>query len=530
MSPTERKTIYTLLVLGGLFRLLYTLYLHPPESALVSDMLAYRDVALLEAQGIDKPFVAAWHCFSTHLLAFCFRYLGGPAPYAYLQCAAAIASLLLGARLAVKTLPGRWAVVCTGVLAFDFISVSFAGNYMGETFAQFFLLVTVSLLLKWQEKESLLYLVPAGIALGLAGMSREYLLLTAPGMALWVVYKQPGKVTKKLLAVALLAGCSVVALSPQIARNATLTGNYDLGMSRGARNLAYGWSRGKTQISLASEAAWCSPIYSYGALTAPFDFAEDLHAPPTEDKPYWFSVLKTQIRQNPKIVFQKLLHPLYGWIIPAWPAHDCTGWMGWGVNTSHFLLLLIAFPLYLVQLGDCSRKGSSAILLLNLTVIGYWATTYLGHGQSSYKVPFHPVFWILAFNGVGYLAQHRKKCVVGLVAFYLVLGSLCLSMRPTPLPPPLYPFSVEKGVLSVGGHPIRAVGQSVTPLVEHLQPAIAEWSLEAYPHAWHYRTQEQRLRIDVDRNQRIEGFQLQKAENPRYFPPDQKYRWNSKSW
>ena len=530
MSPTERKIIYALLVLGGLFRLLYTLYLHPPESALSADMLAYREVAFLESQGIDKPFVAAWHCFSTHLLAFCFRGLGDPATYAYFQCAAAITSLIIASRLAVRILPSRWAVIYTALQAFDFISVSFAGNYMGETFAQLFLLITLSFLLDWQEKANLKLLIPAGIALGLAGMSREYLLLTAPALALWVAYEQPGKVTKKLLAVALLAVYSVIALSPHIARNVTLTGNYDLGMSRGARNLAYGWSRGKAQISLASEAAWRSPIYSEGPLTAPFDFTEDLHAPPTENKPYWFSVLKTQIRQNPKIVVQKLLHPLYGWIIPAWPASDCSGWMGWGVTTSHLLLLLVAFPLYLIQLGGCSRKGSSAILLLNLAVTGYWATTYLGHGQSSYKVPFHPLFWLLALYGVGYVKQHSKKCAIGLVAFYLALGSLCLSMRQTPPPPTLYPLSVENGVLSVAGQPIRAVGQSVTPLIEHLQPVIAEWSLEAYPHAWHYRTQEQRLRIDVDRNQRIEGFQLQKAENTRYFPPDQKYRWNSKSW
>lgn len=531
MSLAERRVLYSLLIGGSLFRLLYVLWVHPPESAVVSDMLAYRDVAVLEAHGSTEPFIAAWHCLSTHLLAFCFRYLGGPTPYAYLQCAAAIASLFLGARLARKALPPQLALVCIGLQAFDCITVSFAGNYMGETFAQLFFLLTLTLLDEWGERGGLALLVPSGLLLGLAGMSREYVLLSSVPIAFWVMIVHRGRLVQKLTAVAVLATCSVLVLSPHIARNVALTGEYNLGMSRGVRNLAYGWSRAKTQISLASQAAWCAPIYvdAPACLTAPFDFTEEIHKPATEDKAYWWAVLKTEVRQNPKIVVQKLMHPLYAWIIPAWPSRDSRGWMWGGVMVTHYLLLFVGLPLYFIQLGDSVRKERPTLLLLNLAVLGLWATTYLGHGQSSYRVPFQPAFWILALNGVSWIKGRRRNSITVALVTILGLSLTCWLMKAAPKRGILYPLSVVREVLCVAGRPVIAKGQLVFPLLSYLHPLMAEWSTQAYPHAWHYRAGDQRLRIDVDRNGVIESFHIQTAESPRYFPPDSFYRWNSPS-
>jgi hypothetical protein len=496
-------------------------------------MESYLSTARLEAEGYTNPNITLWHGLLTHLMAITISVFGNAAPFVWFQILCSIASLLLVADLAYRYLPPRACLCAVSLQAFDLLQVNFAGFYMGEVMAGTFLIASIRLLILWRQRDrGLIFLVTAGIMLGLAGMSREYVLLFAPPLIYWFMATCRGNIGRRAAHVVVFGLACFATLIPQLYLNLELVGTATLGTTRSARYFAYAWSQSSSHISASDGTAWNSPVFKKSQTFRPFSQEQiEIHLPGSLDTTYWRQVLRRETSHNPSMFALKLKHPLLAWVLPPWPTADEKGVQGTLLMLVHYSFLVVVLPLYLLQLGSGFKRERPELLLLNLSVLALFVVCFLGHGQASYRIPFQPEFILLASWQLGRIKKFAQTCLfsLGVVAAILLI---CWNPGKPPVPrtAPLFvegnSSSTSGTKLALGQMDIAETGILPEEISEVLGAPLIEWSTAAYPHAWHYAWGAQRLRIDLNRQGEIEKFVLFPRESGDFLPPAQVWRWS----
>lgn len=524
-SVTQKKILCGLVLLGSMVRAIYLLWYHPPNAVIESDMWIQFKAAEAEAQGDPDPKRTLWHGLLTHLMALVLKSTGGSYHFVWFHLAASVLTLALVGYLSYRFLPPKLGLIVTGFQAFDYIQISMAGFLMGETLACFFYTACIAVLGAWYRKRSWSLLVLAGLLMGLAAMSREYILLGSPLIALWIVRVcSDSRLLKRFGYVLVLAVTCFLTILPHARINYVLAGKAALGTTRGTRYLAYCWGQSFVQMSLDDGSFWQAPIYNPGPLIwVHRDRALEMHLAPTLDDSYWKKVLRNRIQRDPEIILRKAHHPLLVWVKAPWPSANSS------LNLFYNgVYLFLVFPVYLLQLRAGFSKERPFVTLLNLSVLSLFGAAFLGHGHAHYRICFQPIFLLLAGHGYSNLKATGKTALFALtVGLSSIL--LCRSLGPPPTPRSDVATVALKGdTLTLNGGAFLSVGEETGKLTEQLGPPIAEWSTEGYEHALHYRLGSESLRVDLDREGKIENFSLfQELESTGFYPPAETTRWRS---
>ena len=301
---------------------------------------------------------------------------------------------------------GLWAAA---LVAFYPNLIAYAHYNYSEVVFSFFLLLALALVLaavRGEEKAELRTLVLAGVAFGLATLTREITLYLAPLAAIWIAMRPPWNIRRASIRFAALTVPSVVLIAPWTAFNAYRFNDYLL-LSTNAGNVLYknqnaqapenhDWGAGRLRPRRYPERSRrrcriLDPVENYrcevrNAMDYMVRYPERVAAR---------AVPKLQGLVNPaSFPVRSLRRGIYG------PVEDRTIQAVTLLTAGSFIAitLLGVVALWLGPPGD-ERSLTAVVLLFFLAV---FAVTF---GMSRYRIPLMP---LLAIQAASILADPRR--------------------------------------------------------------------------------------------------------------------------
>ncbi len=319
-KTNEKKRLGALLIFAALIRILY-LYLYSRQSIwsdIVVDSLYHLNwadsIASGDILGQQTYFRAPLYIY---VLAFC-RALAPDSlllPRA-LGSALGVASIFVTYLLARRSAPGnvgRNIGLAAGTLQALYPSVIFfEAELLVDFLFAFLLQITVYRLLVAHEKNSTTGFVIAGIALGLASLTRPTALALIPLFALFVIYsKRFGDLKSKNYRGALaLIVTALIVIAPVTIRNYVVGGDFTLIASSGGVNFFIGNNAESNPISASLPEPY-GPNWTLGDMTGLAESYEGRRLSPAEVSHSWAMRAVDWIAHNPVQFISNYTKKLY---------------------------------------------------------------------------------------------------------------------------------------------------------------------------------------------------------------------------
>jgi 4-amino-4-deoxy-L-arabinose transferase-like glycosyltransferase len=364
------------------------------------------------------------------------------------QCLLSAISVALVYRLTDRNFGRTAARIAAIIFAFDPVLVTFSHHLWSETLFIFLVLVMLDRLSAGAENNRLVDWLIAGVALGLAGLTRPMILTFAPLLLPWAILQarrtNGSRGTWGALAVrfAVLTAATCAAVLPWTARNYRLSGAFILVDTNGAFNFLVGtqpdaafvdkddlWSErfGRVENQRYEELVLREPARAQDlAMTAAkANIAE--HSGLFVRKSFWEA---THLWTLDSFLLRHLRNGWYGG-----PARRLGLPMIAPLSALFFIVLVLAGFLGLAAARPAPLRGLSLLLIVHSTLL--FGLTY---ALSRYALPLHAVLAIFAGYALSNLrstwqnfrtSPHRRRRELALIL--AVLGLTFAWVRDLPL-------------------------------------------------------------------------------------------------
>ena len=252
-TRAERRALAAILALALGLRVAFVLAMraNPFFDDPQSDELFYVDWARAIVRGepaFEGPFPVAplypWW------LALCFRVFGeGLLAPRLLQAVIGTVSVALVHGLARRFFDAATALVAATLAAVYWLLVYYDGALLRDALAGPLSLGAMTLIARADERRTLGAAALAGLALGLAALLRPQVLLLAPPLAAWVLWRGRGAARAALARVVVLAAAAAAPIAPVTAYNALVGGDLVLISPEGGQML---WTANNPEADVAS--------------------------------------------------------------------------------------------------------------------------------------------------------------------------------------------------------------------------------------------------------------------------------------
>jgi 4-amino-4-deoxy-L-arabinose transferase-like glycosyltransferase len=400
--PTSRRAWICIGLFAVLCRYGYIYHLHPPNSYIGSDMLMFVTTAVGEFQNSSDPNLSLRQGLLTRHIALGLLHGSKTALPHLLQLFWSAGSAFLTYAIARRFLSERLALLAFLIQSCNVLEIALAGYWLAEASFGFLTLALIWSLLRWKESEEKksLWVMIAGILFAGQFLSRDNAIFALPLILLWIVFGSDLKLwAQRLKYPTIFLLTTVLVLAPCSIRNRALIGSWYPGSTRGSlalylsmsavRQVSYSHAQGSGVIN--------SPTRVHSGLIRPITLAERAHHyKPAWDSHYWRDQAFTAYARQPQIALINLQNFFFMWWLPPWPSLHSGTWEQTAAFLWNGVFALTIFPLYLM--ATYRRRTASWYGILNLVLISHFLVIYLSFGQSRFRVPYDPLYLILALT------------------------------------------------------------------------------------------------------------------------------------
>ena len=385
----NRHFVILALFIALLIRLIFSLFIHPIQNFVFSDMQSYLDITLRIFKNIpqlENIFYPPGYSL--------FLSLFQPASNRYFFTVIAILQSLIGAvsvwlfyKVSTYILKPKLSAIFLLILIFYYPFIDTTGYLLSENLAIFFLALTVWLVLKFKQTNSNLWLFFAGLVLGFGSLVRANLLIICLAILTWfLVTLKP-----KLRSV-------VVFLTSILASLAFVSGTYFwLGGQYRTSSLNGGFvfMAGQCLVGHSYDttgATFGPPVYMQRGISKTVHF----------DQPFTNSLFFYQqgldcLKHSPIRLLEKISENYYLFFgNVSWPTSNQPPFH-LAMKASHVLFNLLVFPGILLAMVFRSHKSLTILLWLILLTIFLTSTIY--YADIRYRLPYDAIFILLALTG-----------------------------------------------------------------------------------------------------------------------------------
>lgn len=396
-----------LFVCATAIRLRFNLSWHKPGDFIFSDMWVYEHRA---GHLFDRD-AYAWDTFTPcgypALLALVFRFVGRDfAVVGALQALIGGAIPVLTHALARKVSPSRFVAQCAGVMMALYAPLIFYGGLLlTEVPFSLLLLLVILFVLRTaadDERRWWLWAGASGVVLSLAVLTRPNVLVVVPGIALyfWTALRRDRKRAGRRTAVLLAAALPLLVWC--VVHNSRIAGHSTGLSTNGGLNFFLAQSEYRGAHFLEGDRHHeIVPIPNALRYTAMYESPVPLY-----DERHFYREGIRQIAKSPFQLFASLDNVKFGLGLGSleyWPNWAPIARVLAAFSRSVFWLVLLPAGIYFAgfMLLRRHRKPEEAPrLLLFLTAFSVVPVFYLFLGDPRLRVPFDPLFVVLALDGL----------------------------------------------------------------------------------------------------------------------------------
>lgn len=332
----------------------------------------------------------------------------------------------IGSRLA-----GRQAGLAAGLLSALYgVSIYYTGMLVGETLGIFISLLSFNLILAFQEREKLRFLLLGGIFFGISMLARGNMIVILPVLILWIVYLYGHSSIRKTLTSALILLLGVMlSLMPVIIRNYTRTKDIVPISAQGGLNVYIGNAYGADGKFRAIDGIGgnLEEMIPASIKIAQENMARPLK--PSQVSDYWVKETFRSINNHGGI--WTLAPLMIKKVLLFWNAYELPDI--WDYYFFKNYIPILRFPLVnFALIGSLALAGmylawprKRKLSLLYIFVLGYMVSLVLVFITSRYRFPIVP--FLAIFAGIALQAFLNIKdtgayrATVGAIIFLLAL-------------------------------------------------------------------------------------------------------------